>query len=178
LLYSGIDFFKLIAAVLVVVLHGVETTAFYPCGVKYIFTRLAVPFFFIASGFFFYRGIAAAKDSWQYFLRYEKNLWKIFTVWALIIYMPFTVMTYLSKYPHADATNLVLLLFRRVFIIGPGPYWYLVALMCSAGVLYLIHTRGNDTVLYICIVLGFILEILYSCFRGVLGDIPLFAVFF
>ena len=50
--YTGIDVFKLIAAVLVVLLHTVETSNYYACAMKEVFTRLAVPFFFIASGFF------------------------------------------------------------------------------------------------------------------------------
>lgn len=51
-IYSGIDLFKLVAAVLIVVLHAIETTSWYSNEVKFVITRFAVPFFFIASGFF------------------------------------------------------------------------------------------------------------------------------
>ena len=62
-IYTGIDLFKLIAAVLVVLLHAVETSAWYPCEVKFVFTRLAVPFFFIASGFSFLMALIRLKTN-------------------------------------------------------------------------------------------------------------------
>lgn len=64
--YTGIDVFKLIAAVLVVLLHTVETSNYYACAIKEVFTRLAVPFFFIASGFFFQKGLEKAQSKVSY----------------------------------------------------------------------------------------------------------------
>ncbi len=51
-MYTGIDLFKLIATVLVVLLHAVETSAWYPREIKFVFTRLAVPFFLCFPVFF------------------------------------------------------------------------------------------------------------------------------
>ena len=86
-IYSGIDLFKLIAAVLVVFLHVVETNSWYPNEIKYVFTRFAVPFFFITSGFFFFKGLEKSRDIKAYFIKYEKNLINIFMIWALVIYL-------------------------------------------------------------------------------------------
>ena len=81
-LYSGIDLFKLIASILVVLLHAIETTDFIAKEVQFVFTRFAVPFFFITSGFFFYKGLTRTKSPREYFWKYEKQLLLLFVVWV------------------------------------------------------------------------------------------------
>ena len=176
--YSGIDFFKFVAAVLVVVLHAVETSSWYPCEVKYVLTRFAVPFFLIASGFFFACGLQRADDPKAYFVRYEKNLLLLYAIWAFVLYLPFTLNTYLQKYAGESIWRIAVYICRRLFVIGPGPYWYLMAMICAAAFLYLCHRSGSKTLLIIGIVTGFLLEIVYSCFQGLLGGIPVFGKLF
>ncbi len=176
--YPGIDFFKLIAACLVVLLHTVETTAWYPSEIKYVFTRLAVPFFFITSGFFFYKGLDCSENPREYLIKYEKNLLRIFSIWALLIYSPFTIGAYVGKYANANPLMLIGTLFRRIFVIGPGPYWYLIALMWSALFLYFCYRKGANWLLSFGIVFGLILEVLYSCCQGVLAQFTIFRLFF
>jgi|GEM_PF-577573 len=162
--YSGVDLFKLIAAVLVVMLHVVERYNFFTAELKYTITLFAVPFFFIASGFFFCRGLNNTNDKKSYFIRYQKQLLQIFLIWAIIIYSPFIISSYIWNNPDAGIINILLLLIRRIFIIGPGPFWYIVSLIFSITILYLLHNKPKLIVL--CMVLGFILQIVYTCFRG------------
>lgn len=177
--YSGLDVGKLIAALLVVVLHAVETTAWVPAGVKYVATRFAVPFFFLTSGFFFWKGLSRAADAKRYFINYEKHLLKVLAVWELIIYLPFTIKTYLEKYAGVSVLRFIALLARRILIIGSGPYWYLIALFWSAAFIYLCFRSKKEEVLIWCgIVIGAVLEICYACFRGVLSSIPIFRLLF
>lgn len=170
-IYSGIDIFKLISAFLILLLHCVETTDYFPCEVKFVITRFAVPFFFIASGFFFYSGLDHSENKQSYFWKYEKNIAKLYLVWALIIYLPFEIVSYIKMNPGASPIKIVLLLFRRFFVIGAGPYWYLLALMLSAACLFIIYKIKKDRLLYFLIVFGLILEVLYSCFNGLLGNV-------
>lgn len=176
--YNGIDLFKLIAAVLVVLLHSIETNEWYSCEIKFVFTRFAVPFFFIASGFFFYKGLDNAEDKQRYFIRYEKNLLKIFIVWGVVIYSPVTITTYIQKYSGAGIISLILYILRRVIVIGPGPYWYLIALMWSVVFLYFCYIKRADWLIYSGIVIGLLLEILYACFQGIFEKFALFRCFF
>lgn len=172
-IYSGIDICKLFAAIMVVLLHSVETTDVYAVGVQYIITRFAVPFFFISSGFFFHIGLSNAEDERSYFFKYEKKLLVLFTVWAIVLFAPFTVVEYVQKYPDASPVKLILLLVRRILWIGPGPYWYLIALMLSAAFIYLCHKKQSDILLVIVMIIGISMEIAYTCFFGVLSEIPL-----
>lgn len=176
-LYSGIDLFKLIAAVLVVLLHTIETTGWYSNEVKFVFTRLAVPFFFIASGFFFYNGLSKSNNKKTYLFKYEKNIFKIFAIYALVLYLPFTIVSYIQNNPNAGFMKIVLLLVRRVLVIGPGPYWYLVALIWSTIFLYICHGK-KDFLLKAAIVIGLLLNICYSCFQGILSQFHIFRMFF
>lgn len=177
-IYGGIDIFRIVAAILVVILHTVETTDWYPNEVKFVFTRMAVPFFFITSGFFFNKGLDGASNQREFFIRYEKKLLKLFAVWAIIIYFPFEVVSYTTKYPDAGILKMGLYFFRRVFIIGPGPYWYLVSLMWSAAFLYLCNIKKKEILISVGIVLGLTLEIMYACFRGYLGNFTIFKCLF
>ena len=177
--YSGIDVGKLIAAVLVVVLHAVETSAWKPVGIKFIATGFAVPFFFISSGFFFYNGLTKADDAKRYFLRYEKHLFKVLFVWELVINLPFTVKTYLVKYGTVSFLRLLALLARRILIIGSGPYWYLISLLWAAAFLYLCSRfKHGKALLAFGMVVGIVLEICYSCFQNALSVFSLFRFLF
>ena len=177
-IYCGIDLFKLIAAILVVLLHTIENSSWYSSEIKFVFTMLAVPFFFITSGFFFCKGLSSATDEKKYFIKYEKNLLKMYVVWAMIIYFPFEIISYTNKYPEAGGLKTFLLLFRRMFIIGPGPYWYLMALMWSSVFLFFCFNRKRDDLVKLGVLIGLLLEISYSCFRGVLSNIPFLGYFF
>lgn len=177
-IYNGLDFFKVIAAIFVVLLHAIETTDHFWCGIKFVFTRFAVPFFFIASGFFFYKGLSKAEDKKAYFLKYEKNILKIFFVWGVLIYAPVTISTYLKEYSNVGIVKFCFLLFRRVFVIGSGPFWYLVALIWSAAFIYFCFSKGKDVWIYIGITVGFCLQVAYSCFQGVLSNILIFKYLF
>lgn len=169
--FTGIDIFKLISAVMVVLLHTVENSDFYANEIKFVLTQYAVPFFFIASGFFFHKGISNTSDKKSYFVKYELRLIQMFCIWALIIRMPFTIITYLEKYPDLDFIKLGAIIFRRVVIIGPGPYWYLTAMICSTAFLYVCDKKGRLKLLVFSIVFGLMLEVLYSNFRGVCSQI-------
>ncbi len=172
--YNGIDVFKLIAAVLVVLLHTVETTNYLAVAIKEIFTYFAVPFFFITSGFFFYGGLEKSIDKKKYFCKYSKNILKIFGVWALLIYLPFVVTSYITIYEGESYAYIIALLVRRIFVIGPGPYWYLVALFWSSVFLYLCYRKKWDRILIFAMSVGGISGILYSSFREYLSQYDIF----
>lgn len=176
--FTGIDVFKLISSVMVVLLHAVETSEFYASEVKFVLTRYAVPFFFISSGFFFYKGICRASNKKAYFIKYEKHLMKIFAIWCLVLYFPFTISGYIQKYPDAGFLKLAALLVRRVLVIGSGPYWYLIALMWSALFLYVCAKKRREIWILIAVVIGFILQIGFTCFRGILDQYTVIAKLF
>ena len=177
-IYTGIDVFKLIASILIILLHVTETTNYYAVEIKEIFTRFAVPFFFIASGFFFHKGLERSCDKSEYFKKYIKNILFLFLIWALLIYSPFVIHSYITQNPYESTLKIILMLFRRIFVIGPGAYWYLIALLCSACFLYFCHIKKSYKLIVFAIILGFLLQFAYVCFKGVLSQITLFSLLF
>ena len=175
--YTGIDIGKLIAAVLIVLLHAIENTNWYSCEVKFVLTRCAVPFFFITSGFFFCEGLKKSVDKKLYFKQYERKLIIIYTLWALIIYLPFEVKTYITKYAGDSVFKIVAIMLRKLFIVGPGPYWYLMAMMLAAAIIYWCSSK-KESYLICALVVGVLLEIMYSSFRGICSRIIIFELLF
>ena len=114
-IYSGIDLFKLIASLLIVLLHATETQDWIACEVRYVLTRFAVPFFFMVSGFFFYKGLNRAENKKVYFWKYEKNLAKLYLIWALLIYAPFELAVYFTPNTDTGVIQFALVILRRFF---------------------------------------------------------------
>lgn len=175
--YSGIDLVKLICAILIVWLHATETNDIFAVGFQYIFTRFCVPFFFICSGYFFCSGLQHAADPKAYFVKYEKRLLLLFLFYDVLISGPIAVSDYIRNNPDAGPLRLVFLIIRRVFVIGNGAYWYLVALIISIAFLYLCARKNWNQVLIVCVAMGLVMQIGYTSFDGSIGSIPLWRRF-
>ncbi|MBS7146772.1 MAG: acyltransferase [Intestinibacter bartlettii] len=163
----GIDLFKLIAAILIVILHcignffGEIGNAF-----KINICSIAVPFFFITSGYFYGRGLNRNENSKKtYFIKYEKNLIKMYIAWSLIG-IPFMIRSYLSIYGNRYS-YIFLLMIRNVFFTGTfGIYWYILAMIGSSILIYYFSSRNRLKLMYILSFLCFIFGILYSGFQS------------
>lgn len=164
----GIDLFKLIAAVLIVILHCIGK---YLGEVGILFINniccIAVPFFFIVSGYFFGRGLQQKKDNERknYFKKYEKNLIKIYIVWSLIG-IPFMIRDYLNIYGN-NYSYIFLLMIRNIFFTGTfGIYWYILAMIGASILIYYFVSENKLKLMYILSFLFFIFGVLYSGFQG------------
>ena len=82
--------------------------------------RLAVPFFFITSGYFFYRKLANNRKTSNYFRRLIRTL-LIFSALEIILYGPF----------YYNGSNLLFLIWRTVSVGLGGIYWYLISLIIT-----------------------------------------------
>ena len=171
--YGGIDLCKLLAAILIVLLHATETDNIYAVGIQYVLTRFCVPFFFVCSGFFFHTGLAKAADPKSYFLKYEKRFILLFLFWGVLISSPIVVTDYIRNNPDASPLRLILLIIRRMFVIGNGAYWYLVALIISTAFLYFCYAKKHTLVLVTAMIVGFVLQFGYTSFQGIIASIPL-----
>ena len=139
--YNSIDLVKFIWSLLIIVIHSQPLLEFSDAA-NYIFNssvcRLAVPFFFIVSGFFFANGLEKTNNKQKYFLFYEKKLIILYLFWQ-IINLPLNILIYVEKYPHAGVIKYVFLLCRTIFLCGNGVTWYILAMAEAAVVLYLIN---------------------------------------
>lgn len=129
--YDLIDLLKMIAAVLVVMIH---TDAFYDINsVLYSFvyggiSRLAIPFFFTTTAFFFFQ---KQREDGTYCRRFVNRMAKLYMIWFVLL-LPVTVFNrfIVSK----DSFFLTLLKFIRgtVFSASFSGSWYLTSCVFCA----------------------------------------------
>ena len=175
----GIDLFKLIAAILVVILHGIGYY-FGQVGeiLKNIICPIAVPFFFISSGYFFGRGLNRNKKQRKdYFIKYEKNLVKMYIVWS-IIGIPFMIRLYYNLY-NGNLPYIFLLMIRNVLFSGTfGIYWYLLAMIGASILIYFFDSKNKIKLMYILSFGFFIFGIAYAGCQEALGNNTIFYYLF
>lgn len=129
--YSGIDFFRLIAALLIIAIHTSPLASFSETGdfiLTRILARVAVPFFFITSGFFL---VSKYNNSSQRLASFVKKTALIYGA-ATLLYIPINIFI---GYFHTDY------LFYNIFkdIIFDGTFyhlWYLPASILGAVIAY------------------------------------------
>ena len=156
--YSGIDYFRFIAALLIVAIHTSPLSSFSETG-NFIFTRIvsrvAVPFFFMTSGFFLISRYTCNAEKLEAFIKKTTLIYGV----AILLYIPINVYNGYFKMDSLlpniikdivfDGT-LYHLWYLPASIIGAAIAWYLVkklnypkALMV-ASVLYLIGLFGDS----------------------------------
>lgn len=135
-MFKGIDVLKLVCALLVVYTH----TYCYESGwgfIRHLFSALGVPFFFIASGFFFAKGLNRNHDApLQYVKKYVQRVSVMYLLWTLL---SFPVAWMNLSIAHADYTWWMkcIYLVRCLFLTGSvGIYWYVLSLIYNSVIIY------------------------------------------
>lgn len=156
--YSGIDYFRFIAALLIVAIHTSPLSSFSETG-NFIFTRIvsrvAVPFFFMTSGFFLISRYTCNAEKLGAFIKKTTLIYGV----AILLYIPINVYNGYFKMDNLlpniikdvvfDGT-LYHLWYLPASIIGAAIAWYLVKKIhyrkafLIASVLYIIGLFGDS----------------------------------
>ncbi len=84
-IYPAVDCFKFICCLLVIAIHAEPFVQnFWLNGGVSMMTRIAVPYFFTASGFFIFNTIRENKNIKADLIKYEVRLIKLYAVWYII----------------------------------------------------------------------------------------------
>jgi len=132
--YDSIDIMKFLLAILVVALHA-QVPILMNVG------RLAVPFFFIASSFFFfakYDHLITRKERSAYLKKYCMRVFRLYISWW-ILYLPFFIKTIFDEYANDGIIGCIATIVRiPITGVTPGwnPGWYLIASLY--GMIFLI----------------------------------------
>ena len=149
-------------AILVVALHArpfMDISADLDYYISGVLSRLAVPYFFMFSGFFLFSKMPIGKISWERIKRYCIRLGKIFLAWT-IIYMPMAVYAVWHENNHFHK---LLVVMRDTIFRGELMYhlWYLHASIIAVINLYLLFSR--ELKLSVIIVIGLFLQRIFLC---------------
>lgn len=142
-----VDLLRIVGAFLVITLHSdplrpisMNASIVMTQGI----TRIAVPFFFVASGYFLAKTIKKGR-----FKPWAARIFKLYIVWMLI-YSPIWIY-------HLLGENLLVLGIAKMLAIGHYHLWYLIALLLAALFLFLLIVWKRERLISAFIVLGFLL---------------------
>lgn len=158
-LVPSIDLWKFISCILIVFLHC-HPLASNQMADYYLtcFCRIAVPFFFISSSFFFFR---SGKDI-RFFV---KRLLILYLCW-FIIYLPQTITRIFVNNDNSIYYNSFVFI-RGLLIDGTFPAsWFITALWQGVLIVWYLSKKTNRKVLYIIGVFCFLLACSRSMYRG------------
>lgn len=176
--YAGIDYFRVIAAILVVAIHisplsGVNETADFI--LTRIIARVAVPFFLMTSGFFLIpRYLADGKPKKRgrlaAFLKKAVILYGI----AILLYLPVNIYTGYFKEPYWVSKLLKDIVFDGTFY----HLWYLPAAMLGAFLTCLLLKKLKMGQVFAITLMLYLVGLLGDSYYGLATAVPLFKTLF
>lgn len=140
--YAGLDVMKFIMALCVVMIHVIAFNPGWTPGpvVEYMIL-LAVPFFFVASGFLLQHKIyrVGQENSAQVVSGYAKRIWKMYVCW-IIIYLPLSMIGKAWEVESHTWGQYVFIQMRSALMLGEVSYsyptWFLYSLGFAVAFLY------------------------------------------
>ena len=134
--YNSIDVAKLVSAFFVAAIHANPFSGFSSTIAISLFARMAVPFFFMVSAFFFFR---AGCDE-EKLTAYLKRLGRLYLIW-FIVGLPVIIKR--SFLDHEGGFGADLLVLIRNFFLGSTfrGSWFVMALMIAIPLVYAISKR-------------------------------------
>lgn len=153
---------KFLCSMLVVAIHTspfLEFNKDISYGFVNVLARIAVPFFFTASGYFFMKKISKVSTI-TVFTTYVKRLFILYIGWSLV-YFPADIRSLLSQ---SDNLSVVVAQYlKKFFFLGTSDHlWYIPSLMLAITLLYVAFVKKK-------IKLFFILSLIFYGF-GLIGD--------
>ena len=168
--YRALDFLKFVAAFLVVAIHippFEEIAPVFSHEFQQVICRMAVPFFFVCTGYFIGEKITD-KDRVK---KYLFHIIKMYVWWSLLYLIPIIDRFWEKK--RSAAGNLSELA-RRFFLIGSYiQLWYLLATVVAVLLLYLLVTRFRWNVKGIIsvAVLLYLIGVCHNTYRHVFDNV-------
>ena len=136
--YAVIDIARYVSALLVVCIHTfpfLEVSETFNTYWIHSVCRMAVPFFFTTSGYFFFRNYSDENEELneERFKKSIKRLLKIYLIWT-VIYLPYTIFDYI----HQGAKIYSIIAYLRDVVLNGSYYhlWFLPALMLADVIVY------------------------------------------
>lgn len=161
-MFRGIDVLKLVCALLVVYTH----TYCYESGwgfIRHLFSALGVPFFFIASGFFFAKGLKRNdKAPQQYVKKYVRRVSVMYLLWT-VLSLPVAWMNLSIAHAEYAWWMKCIYLVRCLFLTGSvGIYWYVLSLIYNSLIIYCADKYKWMRCLSLCSIILFAIGVAYN----------------
>lgn len=164
-IFYGIDVFKLVCTILIVFMHT-YCRDYGKAGAWFVdaICNIGVPFFFIASGFFFAKRLLLneIRVGGKYLRKYLGRVTKMYIAWSVLT-LPITFL--IIERAHGDYPlylKAVYLVRLFLFTGSIGIYWYVLALIYNSVIIYFSFKKKADHWLYVFAFLFWIIGTLYN----------------
>lgn len=174
--YNSIDLFKFICAILIIIVHTAPFSSYSKIlsfGFRNIICVIAVPFFFIASGFIFFRKIDQIDDELtkkEYSKKHFCRLIIMYCLWSLI-YLPFVIYKWCL---YGFKWEYILEYIKDFFFEGSyQTIWFLPALIVGTLLVYLLHKKLSYKKIFLISIPIYLFTLLGSSYQGIAIQIPI-----
>lgn len=166
--YTGLDYFRIIAALLIIAIHTSPLLSYSKLGdfiLTRIIARVAVPFFFMLSGFFL---ISRHNYNYDKLKNFLKNTIFIYSI-AILIYIPLNIY---NGYFSMD--NLLPNIIKDIVFDGTLYHlWYLPASIIGASIAYYLVKKFGMKMSFIIAIVFYIIGMFGDSYYGFLEKLPL-----
>lgn len=165
--YDFVDFSKFIFSIFIIALHTQFLKSFdehVNFFLSSLFFRLAVPYFFMISGFLFYNKLKSLNGEKRkpYLVKYIKRLSLIYLVWSLINAI-FNMFTDLVN--NRLGINSFLNYLKNIIFLRDGVLWYIQILIVGIIILYLCDTKSRLKILFITSIVLYLISVLSGTYN-------------
>ncbi|HEY5585488.1 MAG TPA: serine racemase VanT catalytic subunit [Ruminiclostridium sp.] len=175
--YAGLDYFRMIAALLIVAIHTfplVSASQDADFILTHIFARIAVPFFFMTTGFFllpkYMEDVSLRKNVVIGFFKKTCILYGV----AILLYLPINIYTgYFNKKPFLPG-------FIKDIIFNGTFYhlWYLPASILGVGIVFFLINIFKEKVLLCIAIILYIIGLFGDSYYGIANQISFLKSFY
>ncbi len=170
--YNFINFTRFICSILVIGIHtsplqGIEPNLNY--FTRSILFRLAVPFFFINSGYFLADKLFCSDKKYvkEYVRKYILEILNIYIFWTIV----YTLLNFRIYFGDGNLLkNIILFIARFLFKGAYIQLWYLPALCVSVYLIYMILDKHNIYILFIYSIGFYIFALFGDLYYGLIDN--------
>ena len=172
--YKSIDLAKFVCAILIIILHTAPFASYsrvLTVGFRNIITPIAVPFFFVASGFIAFKKIdgLAGQEQTQYVIKHLKRILVMYLIWSAV-YFGFVVV----KWTRAEDFSYwyVLEYVKDFFFEGSySTIWFLPALFVAVLLVWLLHKKLSYKKMFLIACVVYLFTLGGSSYYGLVSKI-------
>ncbi len=173
--YKSIDLAKFVCAILIIILHTAPFASYsrvLTVGFRNIITPIAVPFFFVASGFIAFKKIdeKSGKEQTQYVMKHLRRILMMYLIWSAI-YFIFVVI----KWINAENFSIFHVLEYIKDFFFEGSYltiWFLPALFTATLLVWLLRKKLSYKKIFIIACVVYVFTLGGSSYYGLASKIP------
>lgn len=172
--YKSLDFAKFICAILIIIIHTAPFSSYSKAlsfGFRNIICVIAVPFFFLTSGFLAFKKIGSLDPEKRdkYVFNYLKRLAIMYLIWSAV-YFVFVVIKWIRK---GFSIYSVLEYVKDFFFEGSyQTIWFLPALFSAVLIVYLLHKKLSYKAIFIISCFIYVFTLGGSSYYGLVTKIP------